>query len=337
MYRGELAEATAQFQTMIDDATAAHDLMSRVIGLFTGAFTLAYQGDTEGARAGSAAALEGASELAPWYVNVCYSSMAVGCLAAGDAPAAWEAAEQSLAAVFQPGINVIWVAEAAAANENLEDARHYVDIAVSTAKGWWLSLALTVRARIAIAQGAVDSAQNDLHDALTIAAGTGAQLLVPGILELLAGVALRADSQLEAARLFGAADTLWRRMGAVRFQVYDAAYEAAVAAVRDALGENAFADAWAEGAALSTDEAIAYAQRGRGERKRPTSGWASLTPAELDVARLVAEGLANKDIATRLFVSPRTVHSHLSHIYSKLGMSSRVQLAQAAAQQAAQS
>ena len=126
-------------------------------------------------------------------------------------------------------------------------------------------------------------------------------------------------------------------MGAVRFQVYDAAYEAAVAAVRDALGENAFADAWAEGAALSTDEAIAYAQRGRGERKRPTSGWASLTPAELDVARLVAEGLANKDIATRLFVSPRTVHSHLSHIYSKLGMSSRVQLAQAAAQQAAQS
>ena len=126
-------------------------------------------------------------------------------------------------------------------------------------------------------------------------------------------------------------------MGAVRFKVYDADYEAAVAAMRDALGEKAFADAWDEGAGLSTDEAIAYAQRGRGERKRPTSGWASLTPAELDVARLVAEGLANKDIATRLFVSPRTVHSHLSHIYSKLGMSSRVQLAQAAAQQAAQS
>ena len=92
MYRGELAAATAQFQMMIDDATAAHDLMSRVIGLFTGAFTFAYQGDTEGARACSAAALEGASELAPWYVNVCYPSMAVGYLAAGDAPAAREAA-----------------------------------------------------------------------------------------------------------------------------------------------------------------------------------------------------------------------------------------------------
>lgn len=58
---------------------------------------------------------------------------------------------------------------------------------------------------------------------------------------------------------------------------------AAVVALRDALGEQGFDSAWAEGAALTTEEAIAYAQRGRGERKRPTSGWASLTPTERDV------------------------------------------------------
>jgi DNA-binding CsgD family transcriptional regulator len=79
---------------------------------------------------------------------------------------------------------------------------------------------------------------------------------------------------------------------------------------------------------LSTEEAIAYAQRGRGERKRPSSGWDSLTPAEIDVVRLVGEGLGNKGIAARLFVSPRTVQSHLTHVYTKLGLSSRVQLAQ---------
>ncbi|HEX3546345.1 MAG TPA: LuxR C-terminal-related transcriptional regulator, partial [Mycobacterium sp.] len=56
----------------------------------------------------------------------------------------------------------------------------------------------------------------------------------------------------------------------------------------------------------------------------------SLTPTELDVVRLASEGLGNKDIATRLFVSPRTVQAHLSHVYSKLGVSSRVQLAQEA-------
>ena len=68
------------------------------------------------------------------------------------------------------------------------------------------------------------------------------------------------------------------------------------------------------GAALSTEEAIAYAQRGRGERKRSTSGCAALTPAERDVVRLVSEGLANNDIATRLFVSPHTVQTHLTHV-----------------------
>jgi DNA-binding CsgD family transcriptional regulator len=97
------------------------------------------------------------------------------------------------------------------------------------------------------------------------------------------------------------------------------------------LGEADFESAWAEGAELSTDEAVAYAHRGRGERKRPTSGWASLTPTEHDVVRLVTEGLANKDIATRLFVSPRTVQAHLTHVYTKLGLASRVQLVQEAA------
>jgi DNA-binding CsgD family transcriptional regulator len=97
------------------------------------------------------------------------------------------------------------------------------------------------------------------------------------------------------------------------------------------MGADDFDAAWAEGAALSTEEAIAYAQRGRGERKRPASGWGSLTPAEHEVVRLVCDGLATKDIATRLFVSPRTVQTHLAHIYTKLGLSSRVQLVQEAA------
>ena len=52
----------------------------------------------------------------------------------------------------------------------------------------------------------------------------------------------------------------------------------------------------------------------------------SLTPTERDVVRLVSEGLANSDIATILFVSPRTVQTHLTHVYTKLGLTSRVQL-----------
>jgi DNA-binding CsgD family transcriptional regulator len=158
-----------------------------------------------------------------------------------------------------------------------------------------------------------------------------AHLGIPDIFECLAVLAAEAGSYREAARLYGATQSVRQRMGAPRFKIWDAGYEASVAALRNVMGEEDFDAAWAGGAELSTEEAIAYAQRGRGERKRPASGWASLTPAELDVVRLVSEGLANKDIATRLFVSPRTVQAHLTHVYTKLGLTSRVQLVQEAA------
>jgi DNA-binding CsgD family transcriptional regulator len=144
-------------------------------------------------------------------------------------------------------------------------------------------------------------------------------------------VASVVGSHHEAARLFGAANAIRQPLGAVRFKVWDPGYEASVAALRSAMDDNDFDNAWAEGEALSTEEAIAYARRGRGERKRPTSGWGSLTPSERDVVRLVSEGLTNNDIAARLFVSPRTVQTHLTHVYTKLGLTSRVQLVQEAA------
>src|SRR5205814_1317867 len=56
-----------------------------------------------------------------------------------------------------------------------------------------------------------------------------------------------------------------------------------------------------------------------------------LAPAEVEVARLVGDGLTNKAMAERLFVSPRTVQAHLTHIYARLGMNSRIQLARAGA------
>nr|WP_231975360.1 LuxR C-terminal-related transcriptional regulator [Mycobacterium sp. E1715] len=153
-------------------------------------------------------------------------------------------------------------------------------------------------------------------------------------MECLATLAAGAGANREAARLLGAATSERERTGHVRFKIHDAAHDAAVAALRDALGDDEFHRARAEGEALSTEEAIAYARRGRGERKRPATGWASLTPAEINVVRLVSEGLQNKDIAARLFVSARTVQAHLSHVYSKLGISSRVQLAQEASRHA---
>jgi pimeloyl-ACP methyl ester carboxylesterase/DNA-binding CsgD family transcriptional regulator len=62
-------------------------------------------------------------------------------------------------------------------------------------------------------------------------------------------------------------------------------------------------------------------------RRRPSTGWESLTEAELDVARLLAGGLTNQEIARRLYVSPRTVQTHVAHIFLKLGVSRRAGVA----------
>jgi DNA-binding CsgD family transcriptional regulator len=59
---------------------------------------------------------------------------------------------------------------------------------------------------------------------------------------------------------------------------------------------------------------------------RPVSGWGSLTDTERDVADLVAQGLTNRQVAARMFVSPHTVHAHLGRIFRKLGVNSRVEL-----------
>jgi DNA-binding CsgD family transcriptional regulator len=209
-------------------------------------------------------------------------------------------------------------------------ARRWADDTVATVPGWHKMVALMARAHIALAQGEPEQAERDAHDALVIAAHTHGFLPLPDIVDCLARLAAGNGTHQHAARHFGAADAIRQRIGAARFAVYQPGCDAAIESLRDALGEGAFDTAWAEGAALSIEEAIAYAQRGRGERKRHTSGWESLTPTEREVVRLVSEGLANKDIAARLFMSPRTVQTHLTHVYTKLGLASRVQLVQEA-------
>jgi DNA-binding CsgD family transcriptional regulator len=82
---------------------------------------------------------------------------------------------------------------------------------------------------------------------------------------------------------------------------------------------------------MTLDEAVALVRRTRGTRSRPSSGWASLTPTELQVVRLAVEGLSNPAIADRLFIGRGTVKTHLSHVYAKLGVANRTELASFAA------
>ncbi len=76
---------------------------------------------------------------------------------------------------------------------------------------------------------------------------------------------------------------------------------------------------------------MTYVRRARGERGRPAAGWGSLTPTERRVVDLVVDGLTNPEIAERLFMSRGTVKAHLAHVFTKLGVSNRSELAAVAA------
>jgi predicted ATPase/class 3 adenylate cyclase/DNA-binding CsgD family transcriptional regulator len=337
LYQGDPAGAAPQFRAIADEAEAAHDLIYTVYGLAGECYALAWHGEVHAARCVVDAALEPASELHGFIEGLAYSALGLTALAAADLAIAQDACEAAWRQLsITPGnasVQRAYNAQAALAAGDADAARRWADDAVSTTAGWHLAVALTTRARVAMAQGNPDQAERDAHDALARTAEVQAYLGISDTLECLAILAVDNDRQL-AARLFGAADAIRQRTAMVRFKIYESAYQTSVVELRDAMSQQDFDAAWAEGAALSTEEAIAYAQRGRGERKRPSSGWESLTPAERDVVRLVCDGLANKDIATRLFVSPKTVQAHLTHVYTKLGLSSRVQLVQEAARRA---
>lgn len=212
----------------------------------------------------------------------------------------------------------------------LEEAR---DLGRLPAFPFVLGRTLHHSGRLARARNDLAHAEDLQHEALAIMTRLGDLSGTAETLEELGGLATALESYLEATRLLGAAERLREEIGYVRFPIDRPAWEADRSAALAALGEEEFHDAWSEGAALTLQEAVLYAQRGRGERKRPSSGWASLTPAELEVVKLVAQGLSNPEIAKRLFIARNTVKVHLSHVFTKLGLSTRAELASDATRQ----
>jgi predicted ATPase/DNA-binding CsgD family transcriptional regulator len=331
---GDLSGAATELGVVKDEAKADHDLIWWVVGVHYEAQVTAYQGDPNAAQAGLTAVTPAITDLGALWSGNSNGVRAVAALAAGDVAGADNASraawDQLTTIPMHQHMYAFLLAEVALARGDLVAAQRWADEAVSTATGWYRVLSLTTRARVQLAGREPELAERDAYEALALAANLAAILGVPDILEGLAAIAAAGGRHPRAARLFGAAESIRRRMAIVRFKVHDADHEASIDAARKAMGDKQFDEAFVEGSELSTQEAIAYAQRGKGERKRPSMGWGSLTPAERDVVRLVCDGLPNKDIAKRLLVSPRTVQTHLTHVYTKLNLTSRVQLVQEA-------
>ncbi len=147
-------------------------------------------------------------------------------------------------------------------------------------------------------------------------------------LEGLAGVVAAQGEPAWAARLYGAAEALRDANSIPIVPVYRAEYERSVAATRAQLGEQAFADVWAEGRAMTPEQALAAEDQllllTPTPPTRPAATYPDgLSAREVEVLRLLAQGLTDAQIAEQLVLSLHTIHAHLRTIYSKLGVTSR--------------
>jgi predicted ATPase/DNA-binding CsgD family transcriptional regulator len=160
-------------------------------------------------------------------------------------------------------------------------------------------------------------------------------LAVASYLEGLAAVVAVQGELTWAAHLWGAAEALRETRGTPLPPVYRADYERSVAASRTHLGEKTFAVAWAQGRTMTPEQALA-AQSQAAMPRASLAGPPSVLPArssalypdgltarEVEVLRLVAQGLTDAQVAEKLVISPHTVNSHLKAIYGKIGVSSR--------------
>jgi len=187
-------------------------------------------------------------------------------------------------------------------------------------------------ARLALAADDLGRAENLHQEALAIRRERRLLTHLADSLDGLAAVAAAREEHVDAARLLAASDRARATTGFPRPPVDARPHAELDTALRRAIGDTAHHEARREGGDLELDDALAYVTRSRGQRGRPSVGWASLTPTELEVVALVAKGLTNPRIAERLFVSRATVKTHLYHVFTKLGVTNRAELAAMATQ-----
>jgi DNA-binding CsgD family transcriptional regulator len=192
-----------------------------------------------------------------------------------------------------------------------------------TNQSWGVALSHVGLGFVFASRGAHQQALASLTEGLVQANDNGDRRLTALALAGVAIVAVAWGKPRTAARLFGAVDRP-EASGLPIEPAYRSAKDRAIAACRTAMGERAFAAAWAEGRSLGPDAAIAEAAALAASPDladvRPPS---KLSPREVDVLRLIVEGRTDREIGEALFISRRTVMTHVSNILAKLGVESR--------------
>lgn len=302
LYRGEYEQADALFEETVQRARSLNDRALLARALVSHSMIVTRTADyrlastlcieslelfrTLGDRSGISQSLGFLGYFAVWQ---------------GDLDRAQRLAEEALAAVR--GVDVKWTYFA-----------HELLGYVALERGDLVEAGMQFRASLGLQAP---------HDGMTIAE----------CLEGLAGVAAGCCDHERGARLLGAAEIVRERFDTPVPPPRQDRYDRTLAAVRDGQNPATHDAAWAFGRQLSTEEAIQYALEedrspARSIQEESTAlsldvAPMGLTKREIDVLRLVSEGLMDAEVAERLFVSRRTVNTHLTSIYTKIGVTSR--------------
>ncbi len=331
--RGHFAEGRQQLRTLLGLVPGLTATRARAIN---GAAWLAIdQGDCSSADHLLEESITGASQLNDTLTEgmaVLYRARSK--IAAGRASEAGPDVERAtllLRAANDPAglaLALLYAGLEAQFTGRVEAARDLFDEGLTTCRelGFRL-LAARLSQLLGIARvdlGDFSGARAALKDGLLAAIDLGDRWIVPIGLTGFAGLAARTARPRLALRLPGSASAYSESNQFSVPKPNQATLDRWLAPVRNSLG--AAADrVYSEGCSLSLEQAVASALANEPEETRPTGP--SLTPRELEVATLAAQGLTNREIASQLYLSVRTVEVHVDHILTKLGFHSRTQLA----------
>lgn len=248
-----------------------------------------------------------------------------GHLAAGDTAA-------FLTASFQYAVSLSYDGEFGQARATCDRA---IETADECGERWSRAYTHWATGIVKWQEGALCAAQEVTREALRAQQDFRDGICVALSVELLAWIAAKQSAADLAARLFGAAAAVWSEIGTEMHSFGHALEQDSIASadlVERILGPRRFAELRAQGRALDMAGAIEFALSGSvsGEAPpaaRPAPDDQPLSRREVEVARLIAQGLSNRAIAESLVISPRTVDGHVERILGKLGFGSRTQVA----------
>ncbi|MGW1991394.1 helix-turn-helix transcriptional regulator [Embleya sp. NPDC001921] len=284
----------------------------------------------------SAQAARSGQEALRWGTGMLLHAMGLAKVASGDFDAARGFGERLYAQEENGAGYLAWHAQeilmlTALAAGDSQAGRWHADRIVALADHLGNRRAETVAraglARAALLDRDLVDADACAQEALAACVRHGWWVDALGIVEVVAAVALGRGQPDRATRLFAGVRGARADRGLVRFRSEDTFWEARIDDARSALDAATLARAESAGASRSLEQTVEYAGRGRGSRRPRGRGWTSLTRMERQVADLAAQGLPNAAIAAELFIALGTVKNHLAHVFGKLEITNRTELA----------